>query len=81
MSFPLEAEINTYNSQLSSIMEHAGKFVLIKGDDVIDFYDAYEDALKEGYKAYEDGVFLVKRVAPAEQVSFFTRSLSFQCPA
>ena len=35
------------------LKQSAGKFVLIKGDDVIDIFTSYEDALKEGYAKFQ----------------------------
>ncbi len=81
MGTPLEAEIKTYNDELPRLLADAGKFVLIKGDKVIDTFDAYSDALKVGYEQFEDGPFLVKRIAAAEQVAFFTRDVITECPA
>jgi hypothetical protein len=34
---------------LPDLKEQQGKFVLIHGDEVVDFYVAYEDAIKAGY--------------------------------
>lgn len=81
MKQSFEVEIKTYNENLPSLLEHIGKYVLIKGDDVVDVFDAYEDALKEGYKKYDDAVFFVKKIAQAEQVSFFTRDILVTCQA
>lgn len=69
----LDTEITTYNAQLPSLMEHQGKFVVIKGDNVIGIYDTYGDALKQGYEKLGLENFLVKCIMPAEQVSFISR--------
>ncbi len=79
MGAPLETEIKTYNDKLSEMLGHVGKFVLISGHDVHGYFDAYTDALKDGYAKHPDGRFLVKRIAPQEQVAFFTRDLVFEC--
>ena len=81
MSDFLKAEINTYNANLETLLSQVGKYVLIKGNEIVDYFEAYEDALKAGYTKFDDDVFLVKRIAAAEQVSYFTRSLTFGCPA
>ncbi|MCG7520505.1 hypothetical protein [Ruegeria sp. Ofav3-42] len=75
----LEIEIQTYNEKLPELLAHAGKFVLIKETEVIDYFDAYADALKVGYEKFDDGVFLVKRIAPSETVAFFTRDIVTEC--
>ncbi len=74
----LEREIRTYNEKLPELLANAGKFVLIK-DDQVGVYEAYADALKAAYQQYRPGEFLVKRIAPAEQVASFTRDHRFEC--
>jgi hypothetical protein len=56
-------------------MNDLGKFVLIKDGQLVDKYDTYQDALQAGYLKYGLERFLVKQVAPAGQVAFFTRAL------
>ena len=79
MTAPLELEIQTYNAKLPELVANVGKYVLIHGSDIIDTFDAYADALKAGYTAFGDTPFMVKKIAPAEQISFFTRSHVFEC--
>lgn len=76
---PLENEVRTYNAKLPELLAHTGKFVLIKGDRLEGVFDTYPDALKAGYAIYHEGDFLVKKVAPAETVAFFTRDFAFEC--
>lgn len=77
----LEKELSTYQSNLPSLLSEAGKFVVIHDDTVAGTYDTYPDALKVAYKTYGiDGVFLVKKISPVEQISFITRNL-ISCPA
>lgn len=71
----LEREIATYNSKLQELLGSTGKFVLIKGDEVIGTFDTYADGLRQAYEKYPEGAFLLKRIAPSEVVSFFTRDL------
>ncbi len=75
----LEREILTFNSKLHELMAHIGKFVVIHGDEIEGIHDTYGEALKAGYEKYRPGEFLVKKIAPAEQVAFFSRDLSFEC--
>jgi hypothetical protein len=49
MLMALEQELATYKAKLPDLKEQQGKFVLIHGDEVVDFYVAYEDAIKAGY--------------------------------
>ena len=69
----LDFELATYKAQLPSLLKQQGKFVLIKGADVIDTFDTYGDALKQGYDKFGLEHFLVKRIVPVEQVSFISR--------
>jgi hypothetical protein len=73
---PLEQEIGTYNRLLPSLLPHVGKFALIKGDHLVDTFDSYHDAVKRGYGEFQLSPFMVKQIAPAEQVAYFTRDLS-----
>ena len=75
----LELEIATYNAKLPELMANAGRFVLIKGEQVEGIYDTYADGLRAAYGKFPEGQFLLKRVAPTETVSFFTRDLAV-CP-
>ena len=77
---PLQKEIETYNAKLPELLGSVGKYVLIKGDQIAGTYDTYEDALKIGYDRFKLEPFLVKQIAPAEQIHFFTRELDLECP-
>lgn len=70
----LEKEIAAFNQRLPEFQaQHEGKFVLIHGDDFIDAYSTYEDAIKAGYKAFGLEPFLVKQVLALEQAQFISR--------
>lgn len=69
----LERELATYKAKLPELKEHEGKFVLIHGDDVIDTFSSYEDAIKEGYEKFKLEPFLVKRIETIEQAHFISR--------
>ena len=53
--------------------EYAGKYVLIKGDEVFGFFSSYDDALNEGYKKFRLNTFFVKQINALEQVHFVSR--------
>jgi hypothetical protein len=77
---PLHEEIATYNSKLPELIGTSlGKYVLVKGPEIIGVYDTYADALKIGYERFKLQPFMVKQVAPAERVLFFTRELGLEC--
>ncbi len=63
----------TYEANVASWTDHANKFVLIKGDEVVDFFAAYEDALKAGYQRFGLDPFLVKQINAVAAAQFITR--------
>ena len=77
---PLQVEIETYNAKLPELLGSVGKFVLIKGNQIEGIYDTYADALKIGYERFQLEPFLVKQIAPVDQIHFFTRELDLECP-
>jgi hypothetical protein len=70
----LEKEMATYHAKLPELKEHEGKYVLIH-DQIVDFFAAYEDAIKAGYQQFQLGPFLVKRVSAIETVQHITRNI------
>ncbi len=75
----LEKEMETYKKKLPELKNSEGKFVLIKGDEVLDTFTSYEDAIKEGYKRFKLEPFLVKQIHQIEQIHFITRLISPFC--
>lgn len=69
----LEKELETYKAKLPELVSNEGKFVLIHGDDVVDVFGTYEDAIKEGYAKFKLEPFLVKQIQSVEQVQFISR--------
>ncbi|MCF8211242.1 MAG: hypothetical protein K9K38_17850 [Rhodoferax sp.] len=76
----LQKEIETYNRLLPSLLPKVGKYVLIKGDSLVETFDSYQDAMKHGYAEFKLQPFMVKQIAPAERIAYFTRDL-VACPA
>jgi hypothetical protein len=72
----LEKELETYKSKLPELKAHEGKYVLIQGENVVDTFSSYDDALKEGYKRFGLTPFLVKQILTVEPVFHFTRPIS-----
>lgn len=71
----LEKELETYKKKLPELTQHEGKFVLIHGDEIADFFSTYEDAIKAGYQKYKLAPFLVKQVRATEPVFFISREI------
>jgi hypothetical protein len=69
----LEHELKTYESNVALWTDHAGKFVLIHEDEIVDFFAAYEDALKAGYQKFGLEPFLVKQINAVGAIQYVTR--------
>ena len=78
-SHAFDVEVATYNKKLPELLGEIGKFILIKGEEVIGTFDTYNDAVKAGYERFKLEPFFVKQIAPAEQIQFFSRDLSAAC--
>ena len=67
----LDKELSVYRDKLPELKaEHEGKFVLIHGDQIADFFSSYEDAIKAGYSKFGLEPFLVKQIHTLEQAQF-----------
>lgn len=76
-----ETELKTFAAKLPELLKHDGKFVVIKGEEILGTFDSYGDALGAGYKKYGAATpFLVQRISPAQTVAFSTRAIG-ACPA
>ena len=76
----LDLELETYHRELPKLIadSNEGKFVLVRGEAVIDVFGTYEDAIKEGYTRFGLESFLVKQIQAVEQVHLISRLLL--CP-
>ena len=76
MGTALELEMKTYEkSKADLVKKHEGKYVLIKGEEVIEVFESQWDALREGYTRFGKEPFLVKQVFRIEEPVRFTSSL------
>ena len=69
----LEKELAAYKQKLPELKEQEGKFALVHGDELVDVYSTYEDAIKEGYNRFKLEPFLVKQIRATEQILFISR--------
>ncbi len=69
----LEQENETYNNELAVLLGNEGKFVLIKGDEVVGIFDTYEAALTAGYGRFGLDSFLVRQIQQIQQIQFISR--------
>jgi len=58
----IKREAETFRDNHAGIMKHAGEYVLIQGDSVVDFFPSYNDAITDGYKRFGLANFLVQPV-------------------
>ena len=77
----LEREVETYKSKLAELLanEGEGKFALVHGEEVVEVFGTYEDAIKEGYARFKLEPFLVKQIESVEQIGFISRLVE-NCP-
>jgi hypothetical protein len=64
----LADELVTYRDRLGDLLGDKGKFVLIKGRDVIGIYESRDDAIKEAVGRFRDAPVLVKQIVAKEPV-------------
>ncbi len=61
----LDQEIKTYNENIAEWLKtEFGKIVLIKGNEVVGFFNTNGEALSEGVKRFGLDGFLVRPIAP-----------------
>jgi len=76
MTALLEQELATYQAQKNNLVGKArGKFVLIKGDEVVGIFDTRLDAVRQGYKQFGNVPFLTKEIVEVEIPLNFTSKL------
>lgn len=72
----LKQELETYETHKAALLgTDRGKFVLIKGDRVVDTFVSEEDAIKAGYNTFGNVPFLVKEIIEIEVPANFTSYL------
>ena len=77
MSVLLQREYKFYLDHLREFMPgHLNQFVLIKEDEPVDFFNSYEEALREGLRHFGNVPFFIKKVQKEEEVHFFHQGLS-----
>ena len=79
----LEKEFEFYVKNRDAFIDqgYEGKFVVIKDQEILDFFAAYEDALRQGLKKYGNVPFLIKEISRFERINFFFHGVSLECQA
>jgi hypothetical protein len=66
---PLAEELAFYESQKAELlMAHQGRFVLIRGAELVGVYDQRTEAYAEGLKRFGNTAFLIKQVLPEDPI-------------
>lgn len=64
----LATELATYDEHREELIgTSVGRFVLIKGDQIVATYESERDAIAQGYRQFGNVPFLVKQVSPTER--------------
>ena len=72
----LSEELETYNKhKVELLKESAGKYVLIKGKEIINILDTQNDAIRVGIDKFGNTPFLVKKIEEVESKQNFTSNL------
>ncbi len=75
----LQKELETYQRELPNLLGDAGKYVLIRGDQLHGVWSTYEDAIQEGYRLFNLEPFLVRQISAMEQVFYTTKDVAPPC--
>ena len=76
----LSEELKIYEeNKVRLIKEANGKFVLIKGKEIVNIFDTQMDAIKVGIDKFGNEPFLVKKIEEVDQKQNFTSNLII-CP-
>ena len=70
MANNLDIERTVYNRHIGEWrVSQLGKFVLIKGKEIIGFYDSLEKAFDEGSVLFGMATFFIEQILPADSVN------------
>jgi hypothetical protein len=76
--YMLEKEQNIFEQKLPELLKnHLGKFVLIKGEQVVGTYAAIDDALNIGYEKFKSEPFFVRQILAIQQPLNFANNYMF----
>ena len=72
----LRVESELYSQKKSELLgEHANRYVLIKGSEIVGIFDTKTDGIREGYSRFGNVPFLVKHIVEIEPAQNFTSAL------
>ena len=68
----LEKELKFFESKKAEWLKiYKDKFALIKGEELIDVFDTFGDAYKEGVRRYGNEAFFIKKITEEERIESF----------
>ncbi len=69
----LQTELEVFDRLRLSLLDRAaGKYALVKGDDLVDVFGNETEAIREGYRRFGNEAFLVKHIVEADVPLNFT---------
>lgn len=72
----LQDEARTFDAALPRMLQqNEGRFAVIRGQDIGQILDTYEEALRWGYEHHGLAPFLVKQINAVETVAQFSRHI------
>jgi hypothetical protein len=78
----LDRELEVYRRELPRLVrEHPGEFVLIRGDEVVGFWESEGQAYEAGCERFGPEPFLVRQVREAEQPLRLFIDVGPRCPS
>ena len=75
MGVSFEKELHTYESNRQRLIGTWGKFVPIRGSEIVNVFDSQLDAMRQGYERFGNVPFLVKQILEVETPQHFTSDL------
>lgn len=75
----LQKELEVYKRRLPELRLQQGKYVVIKGDELLSIFDTYSDALTAAYKKYGLAPFLLKQISDIENTQHVTSANALHC--
>ena len=72
----IQRNYEAFKKQLPDLLEdHLGKFALMRGGKVVEFFDTPRDALLHGQRTFDDNLFSVQEVTEAKvDLGWFSRA-------
>lgn len=76
MSDTLEQELQIYEEMRGELLSHSeGKYVLIKGCEVLGIFDSHDDAVRMGYKRLGNTAFFVRQIEAIEHPVYIVANI------